>query len=131
MFIPVHDPDVALGFYRDALGLEVRADVASEGFRWVTVGAPGQNVDIVLSQPHGGRSQAEGRRPPVTRDAGVTAGCDLSHRRPRRHVREGSGVGRGGAPGAGVPTMGSARLRIPRSLGQPRPHRAGLTIQRS
>lgn len=60
MFISVHDPDAALGFYRDALGLEVRNDVASGGFRWVTVGAPGQDVDIVLSQPHGGRSQAEG-----------------------------------------------------------------------
>ena len=60
MFIPVHDPDAALVFYRDALGLEVRNDVASDGFRWVTVGAPGQDVDIVLSQPHGGRSQAEG-----------------------------------------------------------------------
>ena len=60
MFISVHDPDAALGFIRAALGLEVRADVASEGFRWVTLGAPGQNVDIVLSQPHGGRSQAEG-----------------------------------------------------------------------
>ncbi|MBU6514506.1 MAG: VOC family protein [Acidobacteriota bacterium] len=60
MFIPVDDPDAALGFYRDALGLEVRADVASEGFRWVTVGAPGQDVDIVLSQPHGGRSPADG-----------------------------------------------------------------------
>ncbi|MGH9076149.1 MAG: VOC family protein [Acidimicrobiales bacterium] len=60
VFIPVDDPDVALGFYRDALGLEVRGDVASEGFRWVTVAAPGQDVDIVLFQPHGGRSQAEG-----------------------------------------------------------------------
>lgn len=60
MFIPVYDPDAALAFYRDALGLEVRADVASDGFRWVTVGAPGQDVDIVLSQPHGGRSQADG-----------------------------------------------------------------------
>ena len=40
MFIPVQDPDEALGFYRDALGLEVRNDVASGGFRWVTVGAP-------------------------------------------------------------------------------------------
>ena len=59
-FIPVHDPDEALGFYRDALGLEVKLDVSSEGFRWVTVGAPDQNVDIVLFQPHGGRSQAEG-----------------------------------------------------------------------
>ena len=31
-----------------------------EGFRWVTVGAPGQDLDVVLSQPHGGRSQTEG-----------------------------------------------------------------------
>ena|GEM_PF-55052 len=60
MFVLVHDPDAALGFYRDALGLEVRADVSSQGFRWVTVESPGQNVDIVLSQPHGGRSQTEG-----------------------------------------------------------------------
>jgi catechol 2,3-dioxygenase-like lactoylglutathione lyase family enzyme len=60
MFIPVHDPEEALTFYRDGLGLEVRDDVASDGFRWITVGAPGQDVAIVLSQPHGGRSQAEG-----------------------------------------------------------------------
>lgn len=60
MFILVHDPDEALGFYRDALGLEVRADVAAHGFRWVTVGAADQDVDIVLSQPHGGRSQDDG-----------------------------------------------------------------------
>jgi len=60
MFIPVHDPDAALGFYRDALGLEVKQDVASDGFRWVTVGSPRQDVDIVLFQPHGGLSPAEG-----------------------------------------------------------------------
>jgi predicted enzyme related to lactoylglutathione lyase len=60
MFIPVNDPDEALTFYRDALGLEVRMDVSSDGFRWITVGAPGQDVGIVLFQPHGGRSQAEG-----------------------------------------------------------------------
>jgi predicted enzyme related to lactoylglutathione lyase len=60
MFITVNDPDAALGFYRDALGLEVRNDVKSGEFRWVTVGAPGQELAIVLSQPHGGRSQAEG-----------------------------------------------------------------------
>jgi catechol 2,3-dioxygenase-like lactoylglutathione lyase family enzyme len=59
-FILVNDPEAALAFYRDALGLEVRSDVSAGGFRWVTVGAPGQDVDIVLSQPHGGRSQAEG-----------------------------------------------------------------------
>ena len=60
MFIPVHDPEAALGFYRDALDLEVRMDVSNEGFRWVTVGAPGQDLGIVLFQPHGGRSKAEG-----------------------------------------------------------------------
>jgi catechol 2,3-dioxygenase-like lactoylglutathione lyase family enzyme len=60
MFIPVHDPEAAIGFYRDALGLELRNDVTASGFRWVTVGAAGQDVDIVLFQPHGGRSQAEG-----------------------------------------------------------------------
>jgi catechol 2,3-dioxygenase-like lactoylglutathione lyase family enzyme len=60
MFIPVHDPEEALGFYRDALGLEVRNDVSNGPYRWLTVGAPGQDVDIVLFQPHGGRSQTEG-----------------------------------------------------------------------
>jgi catechol 2,3-dioxygenase-like lactoylglutathione lyase family enzyme len=60
-FILVEDPETALEFYRDALGLEVRMDVSNEGFRWVTVGAPGQDdVSIVLSQPHGGRSRTEG-----------------------------------------------------------------------
>src|SRR4029079_1647208 len=60
MFITVNDPDEALTFYRDALGLEVRIDVESDGFRWLPGGAPGQNLAIVLSQPHGGRSQTEG-----------------------------------------------------------------------
>ena len=60
MFIPVNDPDDALGFYRDALGLEVRNDVASGEFRWVTVGAPGQDLDVVLFPPLGGLSQTEG-----------------------------------------------------------------------
>jgi uncharacterized glyoxalase superfamily protein PhnB len=49
-FIQVHDPDVALGFYRDTLGLEVRNDVANEGFRWITVGSAAQpGVSIVIT----------------------------------------------------------------------------------
>jgi catechol 2,3-dioxygenase-like lactoylglutathione lyase family enzyme len=49
-FVQVHDPDVGLAFYRDALGLEVRDDVAHEGFRWITVGAASQpDVAIVLT----------------------------------------------------------------------------------
>lgn len=49
-FVQVQDPDAALAFYRDVLGLEVRNDVANEGFRWITVGSPLQpGVSIVLS----------------------------------------------------------------------------------
>ena len=56
----VDDQDAARDFYVDKLGFELRQDNDMAGFRWVTVGAPGQDVGIVLSQPHGGRSQAEG-----------------------------------------------------------------------
>ena len=46
----VHDPDAALAFYRDTLGLEARNDVAREDFRWITVGAASQpGVGIVLT----------------------------------------------------------------------------------
>src|ERR1700727_789138 len=49
-FVLVHDPDLALGFYRDVLGLELRNDVARESFRWITVGAVAQpGVSIVLT----------------------------------------------------------------------------------
>src|SRR6201999_2335025 len=49
-FVMVDDPDVALTFYRDALGLELRNDVAREDFRWITVGAVSQpEVAIVLT----------------------------------------------------------------------------------
>ena len=49
-FVLVHDPDLALTFYRDALGLELRNDVARQDFRWITVGAASQpGVAIVLT----------------------------------------------------------------------------------
>jgi catechol 2,3-dioxygenase-like lactoylglutathione lyase family enzyme len=49
-FIQVHDPDLALAFYRDTLGLELRNDVANGEFRWITVGATSQPaVSIVLT----------------------------------------------------------------------------------
>jgi catechol 2,3-dioxygenase-like lactoylglutathione lyase family enzyme len=49
-FVVVTDPDLALDFYRDVLGLELRNDVANEGFRWITVGATAQpGVSIVLT----------------------------------------------------------------------------------
>jgi catechol 2,3-dioxygenase-like lactoylglutathione lyase family enzyme len=49
-FVIVHDPEPALTFYRDTLGLELRADVAREDFRWLTVGAASQpGVSVVLT----------------------------------------------------------------------------------
>jgi catechol 2,3-dioxygenase-like lactoylglutathione lyase family enzyme len=49
-FVIVHDPEQALTFYSDTLGLELRNDVARGSFRWITVGAPSQpGVAIVLT----------------------------------------------------------------------------------
>ena len=49
-FVLVHDPDQALAFYRDTLGLELRNDVARGDVRWITVGAASQpDVAIVLT----------------------------------------------------------------------------------
>jgi uncharacterized glyoxalase superfamily protein PhnB len=49
-FVLVNDPDEALAFYRDKLGMEVRNDVARDAFRWITVGAAAQpDVSIVLT----------------------------------------------------------------------------------
>lgn len=47
----VHDQEEALAFYTEKVGLEVQSDVTLEelgGFRWLQVGAPGQDVGIVL-----------------------------------------------------------------------------------
>ena len=59
--ILVDDPDAALGFYRDTLGLTVRNEVANGGFRWIVLASESQpEIGIVLSQPHAGRSQEDG-----------------------------------------------------------------------
>ena len=59
--ILVDDVDAALAFYRDALGLTVRNEVARDRFRWVTLAAEREpEIQIVLSQPHAGRSQEDG-----------------------------------------------------------------------
>jgi catechol 2,3-dioxygenase-like lactoylglutathione lyase family enzyme len=49
-FINVTDAERALTFYRDALGLELRNDVANEGSRWITLSSSAQpDVEIVVS----------------------------------------------------------------------------------
>jgi hypothetical protein len=47
----VHDQEVALKYWTEKVGMEVRQDVTLPdlGFRWLTVGPPGQDdVSIVL-----------------------------------------------------------------------------------
>jgi catechol 2,3-dioxygenase-like lactoylglutathione lyase family enzyme len=47
----VHDQDEALSFYTEKLGMEVRSDVTLPemgGFRWLTVGPPGQE-DVAIT----------------------------------------------------------------------------------
>jgi predicted enzyme related to lactoylglutathione lyase len=57
----VDDPDAALVFYRDILGLTVRNEVSRDRFRWITLSTESQpEIQIVLSQPHAGRSQEDG-----------------------------------------------------------------------
>jgi len=59
--ILVDDPDAALAFYRDTLGMKVQFEVANDGFRWINLVTDSQpEIKIVLSQPHAGRSQEEG-----------------------------------------------------------------------
>jgi catechol 2,3-dioxygenase-like lactoylglutathione lyase family enzyme len=59
--VTVNDLDESLAFYTSALGLELVNDVASGQYHWVTLGIPDQpGLGIVLSEPHAGRSQADG-----------------------------------------------------------------------
>lgn len=57
----VDDPQAALAFYRDTLGLTVQNEVANAGFTWITLATASQpEIQVVLSQPHAGRSQEDG-----------------------------------------------------------------------
>jgi catechol 2,3-dioxygenase-like lactoylglutathione lyase family enzyme len=51
----VRDQDEAKAFYTEKLGLEVREDATLDelgGYRWLTVGPPGQpDVNLILSRP--------------------------------------------------------------------------------
>ncbi|WP_127481175.1 VOC family protein [Nocardioides pantholopis] len=51
-FLPHHDAEASLAFYRDLLGFEVRNDVEYGGQHWLTLGPAGQpDVSIVLQPP--------------------------------------------------------------------------------
>jgi predicted enzyme related to lactoylglutathione lyase len=51
-FLPQDDPQAAIGFYRDVLGFEMRADVGYNDLHWITVGPADQpDMNIVLEPP--------------------------------------------------------------------------------
>jgi uncharacterized glyoxalase superfamily protein PhnB len=50
-FLPHLDAEAALGFYRDALGFELRNDVGYDGMRWLTVGPPNQPETAIVLHP--------------------------------------------------------------------------------
>jgi predicted enzyme related to lactoylglutathione lyase len=77
-FLEVDDHEAALAFYRDALGLEVRQDVAMEGARWLTVGPVAQpELGIVLNTVGVGRSAEDARTLKALLAKGSLAGLVL------------------------------------------------------
>jgi catechol 2,3-dioxygenase-like lactoylglutathione lyase family enzyme len=59
-FVPVHDQDAALVFYRDVLGLELRTDQPFGPYRWLAVGPPEQpDVEIILELVGMGRPEQD------------------------------------------------------------------------
>ena len=132
----VHDQEVALKFWTEKVGMEVREDVSFPEemgtFRWLTVGPPGQDdVSIVLMAVPGQPVMDEDTRKQVLDltakgFAGTvfltTDDIEKSLRgddRTRRRVQR-----------AAEPDAVRHRLRLPRPVGQQRaahPTRAGLT----
>ena len=59
--VTVDDPEAAVAFYRDTLGFTVSNRVDQGEHSWINLTSESQpGVNIVLSQPHGGRSQEDG-----------------------------------------------------------------------
>ena len=122
-FVIVHDPDQALAFYRDTLGLELRNDVANEGFRWITVGAASQpGVSIVLTNYLNG-SPADGDAVAALVAKGALNGVHFHADDLDATFDEGARRGRRDRAGADRPALGHARLRRARPVGQPGAHR--------
>ena len=77
-YLEVDDHEAALAFYRDALGLEVRQDVAMEGARWLTVGPKSQpELGIVLQTAGVGRPAEDGQTIRALMAKGSLAGLVL------------------------------------------------------
>lgn len=82
-FLPHTGAEAALGFYRDALGFEVRQDVGYDDMRWITVGPVGRpETSIVLHPPAADPGVTEDERATILEliakgaYTGITLGSD-------------------------------------------------------
>ncbi len=65
--IPVADPDRALAFYGDVLGMETRRDMPfGQGSRWIEVAPAGRETTIALAPPGDGSTGV---------DSGIRLNC--------------------------------------------------------
>jgi lactoylglutathione lyase len=68
--VPITDHDRAIAFYRDILGLELRADFTpAPGMRWTELAPSGSATVIALAVPRGGMWGSVGG------DTNVSLGC--------------------------------------------------------
>ncbi|HEX7308471.1 VOC family protein [Lentzea sp.] len=65
-FLPHTDPEASLGFYRDLLGWEVRADVGRGTMRWITVAPAGSGSSVVLEPPALAEGLTDAQRTAIT-----------------------------------------------------------------
>jgi uncharacterized glyoxalase superfamily protein PhnB len=80
-YLPHHDPDASLAFYRDILGFEVRNDVEYGGLHWITVGPSNQpGTSIVLAPPAADPGITDDERRTITEmmAKGTYAGINLA-----------------------------------------------------
>ena len=62
--IPVHDQDKALQFYTEKLGFRVMTDQPFDGTqRWIELGIPGAESQVVLFTPQGHENRIGGFQP--------------------------------------------------------------------
>ena len=121
-------PTLALAFYRDTLGLELRNDVARGDFRWITVGAAAQpGVAIVLTNYLNG-SPADGDALAALLAKGALNGVHF-------HTDDLDGTfeklqrrGRRDRAGADRPAVGHAGLRRARPVRQHGAHRPAARL---
>ena len=59
--VPVHDQDRALKFYTEKLGFRVMTDQPFGAQRWIELGIPGAESQLVLFTPEGHENRGERR----------------------------------------------------------------------